>query len=265
MANREAMRHLTAVGPPATPVVRIARRPGDPFEPPAWTFARPDGTFGNRFDDPGQGEGRTVSARFRVVYCATRRAGAFGETVAHFRPPLHVLATETASIAKAIESARGDLVDPEYPRRGLIPVEWRLRRHLGTTVLDPALRFVDIAAADTMQGLREDLASTIVNLGLTDFDLSVVTGSQRRLTQACARFVYEQTDESARPCFAGIRYLSRLNPEWECWAIFSDRKRHQAVPPESVLPDDPELLEAAAILGSTIEDQDGQHLRPWLP
>jgi hypothetical protein len=36
---------------PARTIFRIARRP-DPWQPPDWSRANPDLTFGNRFDDP---------------------------------------------------------------------------------------------------------------------------------------------------------------------------------------------------------------------
>ncbi|HET7478975.1 MAG TPA: hypothetical protein VFJ72_05600 [Rubrobacteraceae bacterium] len=49
-------------------------------------------------------------------------------------------------------------------------------------------------------------------LGLEDLDLSAVTGPHRRLTQEAARYVYDLEDSSGSLAFAGIRYISRLNP-----------------------------------------------------
>ena len=57
----------------------------DVFAPPDWSWAQEDGTFGNCFDDPGKYRGIPEEDRFRMVYCTTRRAGAFGETIARFR------------------------------------------------------------------------------------------------------------------------------------------------------------------------------------
>jgi hypothetical protein len=72
---------LHAVPPPASPIFRVARGddgpPTDPFAPPPWERADADGTFGNRFDDPGQADGIPEEERFRVVYVATQREGAF--------------------------------------------------------------------------------------------------------------------------------------------------------------------------------------------
>jgi hypothetical protein len=36
---------------PQVRLFRLGRKP-DPWEPPDWSRAQPDGTFGNRFDDP---------------------------------------------------------------------------------------------------------------------------------------------------------------------------------------------------------------------
>lgn len=243
--------HLVTVRAPQTPIYRVARGI-DPFEPPPWQLARPDdGTFGNRFDDPRGRYGRPVEERFRVLYCATQRAGAFGETLAHFRPSLALL----AGLAE---------VDDDEPlppsRQVVIPQDWRERRRLGITTLDPALRFVDLAASQTIHHLRTALASTTRALGLEDFDISTVTGPHRLLTQEVARYVYEQIDEAGRPRFAGLRYLSRLNLDWECWAIFDRRLRHQPRIPQLIQPDDPGLIVAAELFDLNIETFAGDTL-----
>jgi hypothetical protein len=65
----------------------------DVFAPPDWAYALPDGTFGNRFDDPAAERDMPEEEHYRVVYyCATERAGAFGETIARFRPSVGLLA-----------------------------------------------------------------------------------------------------------------------------------------------------------------------------
>ncbi len=119
-----------------------------------------------------------------------------------------------------------------------------------------------------MQYLRTELAPLATRLGITDVDLGTVTGAQRRFTQDIARYVHQQVDVDGRPRFAGIRYPSRLNPEWECWAVFDDRIRH--LPgwpniPVSFFPDDPDLHSVARLFGLTIEIFPGQDdvIRPW--
>ncbi len=259
---------LVAVPPPAGGVYRLARGPAEPFAPADWNRADQDGTFGNRFDDPSAEDGRSPEERFRTIYCATQRAATFGETVARFRPSVTLLA-QLADINddESLEAALAGAVDPEDPRRGLIPADWRLRRHIGHTVLDSALVFVDIAASETMQHLRWALAPLTDRLHLDDVDLSSLTSRQRRFTQGVARYVYEQQDPSGRPRFAGIRYPSRLNSKWECWAVFDDRIQHRpGWPgfPASVFPDDKDLMDVAKLFSLTIEVFPGQshYIRP---
>lgn len=71
--------------------------------------------------------------------------------------------------------------------------------------------------------LRAELAATAEGLGLEDLDLSAVTGPHRRPTREATRYVHDVADGPGGPAFASIRYLSRLNPSWELWAVFFDR------------------------------------------
>jgi hypothetical protein len=212
----------------------------DVFAPPEWSWAQEDGTFGNRFDDPGKYHGILEEDRFRVVYCATQRAGAFGETIARFRRS-----------PRLVEGLRS--IDDEEPfeaelEGGKLPEEWRLGRRLGSTRLDESLVFADLASAEVFQILTEELAPLLVRFGLEEFDLSLITSRKRRVTQEAARYAYKLADGGQ--VFAGVRYLSRLNPEWELWAVFHDRMVHSPDElSETVRADDPGLTEAASALG----------------
>lgn len=239
---------LVVVPPPATPVFRVAHGP-DPFAPRAWQHADPDGTFGNRFDDPGGrpdpiGRRKIIpqEARFRVIYCATQRAGAFAETIARFRsdPELYLALQQ-------IED--DDPLDPSL-QGGVVPVDWRIQRLLGITELDEALRFVDVVAPESRVHLTAVLAPLLKELGISDVDLSAITNKELRpFTQEVARYVYERVDEGGQSLYAGLRYISRHNPDWELWAVFHDRILHTPHLSESIFPDDPGLLEACTRLG----------------
>jgi hypothetical protein len=61
---------------PASEIWRVGRRP-DPWALPSWEAAAPDGTFGNRFDDP--------DSTYRVCYASSQRMCCFLETLARFR------------------------------------------------------------------------------------------------------------------------------------------------------------------------------------
>ncbi len=85
-----AASQLIEAHPPQSAVYRVARGL-DPFEPRSWDSVCEDGTFGNRFDDPGHRRGIPQEQLFRTIYCASERTGAFGETTARFRPSLSLL------------------------------------------------------------------------------------------------------------------------------------------------------------------------------
>lgn len=235
---------IIAVPPPASPIYRVARKPYPPFEPRPWPApkdARPDGTFGNRFDDPSGLWGVPEKDRFRAIYCAAQPAGAFGETIARFQVSLTLI----ADIGNVIEDeeTEDDLI-------GYIDDGWLKSVWLVHAQLDPSLRFADIEAAETIQTLRHApaVARKAAELGFNTVDLSNIIGPQRLLTQTTARYIYEQVDDSGNPLFAGVRYISRLNEEWECWALFDTRVRYSAVITEEIQADNPDLLNAGALL-----------------
>ncbi|MDF3040787.1 MAG: hypothetical protein K0Q71_3493 [Thermomicrobiales bacterium] len=248
-----------AVASPPPRVYRVARCGGDPFAPPPWDRAGPDGTFGGRFDDPSADRGLTIHQRFRAVYCATTTEGAFGETVARFRPSITLLA-KLQEIDDEEESGAGPgfKAEPGLLAGGVVPADWRIRRHLAQTELEPTLQFVDLAAPRTHQYLRRVLAPTISALGASDLDFGTVVGPHRALTQHCARAIYELRAGNDAPAFAGIRYLSRLNPEWECWAIFADRLARTSWSATAIASDHPDLRSACGLLGLSIETISGQ-------
>jgi hypothetical protein len=225
-------------------VFRVARG-FDVFAPPDWAWAKEDGTFTNRFDDPGAYRGIPEEERFRVIYCATQPAGAFGETIAPFRKSL-------STLAALREVSDDEPLDPDL-EGGIVLEDWRLARRLGATRLDDDLLFADFTAAQTLTILREELAPWLVRFGLEDFDLSIITSQQRRVTQEAARYVYELAG-SGFTVFAGIRYMSRLNRDWELRAIFHDRMIHAPEEiSETIRDDTPGLIEAAIDLGLEIE------------
>jgi len=230
---------------PRSPIYRVGRSP-DPFEAPSWAFVGADSTFGGRFDDPGGRHGVDPGDRFRVLYFASASVGAFGETLARFRPDLDALAQSR--------------VDPSSSRlaRPVVPAAWRLARRIGVTTLIPSLVFANLGTPETVQELRQALAPLALSLGLPDLDISALTGPHRALTQEVARYLYEQHDPSGTPLYHGIRYQSRFNMAWECWAVFTDRLLHRIVRVDPIAATDPGLYDAARILRLTIEQDGGR-------
>ena len=133
---------------PTGPVFRLARAV-DPWAWPSWDQARPDGTFGNRWDDP--------AGPYRVLYASSTRFGTLIETLSPFRPDLDVVA-----------GLRGIEGDEEPVAAGTIPREWFERRLMG--VAEMVGVYADIAAASRTR---------LANRGpITGF----LTSMQRRLS-----------------------------------------------------------------------------------
>jgi hypothetical protein len=110
---------------------------------------------------------------------------------------------------------------------GQVPADWRhqrvlLRAELEPSRARPSLQFLDVEALDTREHLREQLARILAFYELTDLDVATVRGADRRITRWISKWAYEAWDDSGARAFAGIRYLSRLDTSWECWAIFDD-------------------------------------------
>jgi hypothetical protein len=103
---------------PDGPLYRLGRQ-RDPWAWPDWSYAGPDGTFGNRYDDP--------EASYRVLYASSQRIGAFLETLARFRPDLEVLAE--------LERIEGDDEPPPA-----VPRAWPDNRLLGEATVEGTIR-----------------------------------------------------------------------------------------------------------------------------
>lgn len=242
---------MASVPAPQDHIFRVARG-RDPFGAPPWEKALEDGTFGNRFDDPSGRWGRGPSDRYRVIYCASKLVTAFAEVISRFRPSLPTL----AAIDHEVTDADEEPLEHIERQQVIIDQRWQERRRVGKTLLDPTLRFVDMAAAETIAYMRYALAPQAKMLGLDDVDLSIVTGPNRHLTQEASRHIYESTDDDGNALYAGIRYISRLGANWECWALFHDRIEglHTPSPPENIHCDTESLVRAAEIYGCHVEE-----------
>jgi hypothetical protein len=149
-----------------------------------------------RFDDPYRA--------FRTLYCAASPLTALRETLAPFRPSLKTIR----------ELKRFRVSDWRLP-----PGDWRRKRALA-----PAL--LEILSGELLHidnpGLRAEIAleldeGLLRKVRVEHLDLGEVQGSQRPLTQAIARVLY---DRGA----AGIIFSSRYDNQ-PCAALFEERAR----------------------------------------
>lgn len=177
--------------PPET-IFRIARKP-DPWQPPDWSRANPDGTFDNRFDDP--------EGYYRVLYASSQKLSCFLETLARYRADLSLLAE--------LNDIEGE---NDFLSLGTVPREWCDERLLGSARVEGD--YADIFSAEWIEFLRHRLAGECIRLGLGDLDASVLhRHAPRRITQLASL-------EVRRRNFDGIYYRSRYGHDLENWALF---------------------------------------------
>jgi hypothetical protein len=158
---------------------------------------------GNRFDSP--------SGNYRVVYFATSLRACFGETLARFRPD-----TSLAALVRADWEQQGFLPPGE------LPADWRHRRlAVRVTALEDAV-FLDVESQSTRTALwgMPNLRAVIATYGAVELDVPTIRGGDRRITRLISHWAWTRLDEDGAPMYAGIRYLSRLDTQWECWAFF---------------------------------------------
>lgn len=224
---------MRLVLPPANGFWRVGRAPDPLVVGPALTSGElDDANVGNRFD--------SARGDFRVVYFGTNLTTCYGETLARFRPD--------PVIVKVLEEDDED----HFMRPGEIPADWRIRRVAvrARPVASPTFpdepRFLDVEALETREALRKELGSILAYYGYDDLDVSVVRGSDRRITRWISSFAHE-----VDPAIAGIRYLSRLSSDWECWAVFDNVDLEQ-LETQPILRTDAELTNVAKTYGLTI-------------
>lgn len=160
---------------------------------------------GNRFDSAGPDYG--------VLYFGTTLETCFGEVLARLRPSPHLIAV-----------VQDEWHEMNFMGLGSVPAEWRQLRTAARVVASPEARFLDVEALATHQYLRSELALGLSAMGYNDLDVSILRGPDRRVTRLISEWAYNATQASddPTPVYAGVRYLSRLSNEWECWAVFED-------------------------------------------
>jgi hypothetical protein len=159
---------------------------------------------GNRFDSPTE--------NFSVCYFATDLEACFGETLSRFRPD--------PALAEAAQ-------EEGFMQVGEVPADWRNQRiavQANFTASESLsnIRFLNVEALKTRRELERELAPLLAYYGYSELDVPTVRGGDRRITRWIGKWAFELRDEDGAPIFAGIRYLSRLNTDWECWAVFHD-------------------------------------------
>lgn len=88
--------------------------------------------------------------------------------------------------------------------------------------------------------VRRLFGRELLNLGLSDLDVSVALTTNRALTQAVARWAYESG-------YHGVAYTSRFDSAFNCWAVFDNAAIEPILPFGPISRDDPDLHVTAAL------------------
>lgn len=179
---------------------------------------------GNRFDVLGAG----------VLYLASTRIACFAETLCCLRP--------TPRMFDLLKDGDGS-----HMTVGSVPANWRLQRTVGTIGVANALDFLDLVAPETQAFLSKELSSELIRYGSDkNLDISTVCNDDRRISRAIANWAYTARTEVGEPLYGGIRYVSKVEPGWECWAMFAGPNL-TIDQEESIEVTDPDLREMARI------------------
>ena len=210
---------------PQDPLYRIARGT-NPWAFTDWSRASTDSygahTFGNRFDDP--------AGEYRVIYASSQLLSCYVETLARFRPD--------PKLKEELAAIKGE---DDFQPIGYISTDWFNDRYIGRARVKG--RYADLYTAEWVSQLRPHLQPECIELGLPDFDLSVLMQAQKRIiTQMASNYV------NGIGSFDGIYYASRYGRDLENWALFEFRTEIHPIEIHGVSPNDPVLLEALDIL-----------------
>ena len=183
---------------------------------------------GNRFDVVGGG----------VIYCGTEARGCFAETVARFRP--------SAKMRALMQQE-----DSGFVACGGVPQNWRDQRTVvSVRIVDP-LPFIDIDHPVTHEYLNAKMADELAGLGVETLDVGNIRGPNRLVTRAAASWAYWAEDAAGSAKYSGIRYMSRVLPDQECWAVFEGTPIVE-VSRRAIEINDPDLSAVADVWGLRI-------------
>lgn len=220
---------------------RIGRMP-DPLELPPYEYC------GNRrFDDPLLTQSHP-GPHYRVLYLGETRLGCFIEVLQGFRPDL-------AYLARIADIPDGD-DDPDLPSdtelaasARQVSARWLNRRGIQSVSFAFTEGVYDLRQQGSREQLRSLLTRELLDLGVTDVDLSTTTSSRRPVTQIIGRTVYESGSTA-------IRYVSRFGCEHNCLAVCEGNPVQPLDEARGIdAQGDPDLLQALALFELTMHDE----------
>jgi hypothetical protein len=162
------------------------------------------GSWQSRFSDPER--------KFRTLYCAADRLTCFYEVLAPLRPDTKALEEMAAMSPSSVPEGRATVH---------VPMAWR-RKHVLSQARMQVLRgsLVDLDSVPVRERIVRRYPKFFADREVEHFDGNVVQSSERELTQALGRLLYEDGA-------AGLLYGSKL--KGLCAALFERRARLVAV------------------------------------
>ncbi len=201
---------LRLVYPPKDGVYRVSRdlEPFKYSEPPLSLPKLDEPVIaGNRWDDP--------DGSYSTLYCATTAECSFAETIARYR--------EKKDLLEKIDKFLSGPADVEYDFEvtpGVVPEDYVANRTLGHADVEDNSNFVDVDHTDTHGVISKGIRPLLDTFDLASVNHNVVCSRDRRISRPIARCLYGCAQTTDYHNVFGIRYVSRLSDEWECWAMW---------------------------------------------
>jgi hypothetical protein len=223
---------------PETGFWRVSKVPS-PLTPSRYTLTAAeldDPKAGNRFDAPTGG--------FQVLYFGSDLACAFGETLSRLRPDPWVW----DQMSQADINEMSGLME-----KGSVSADWRQTRTAVQAKVEPeGALFIDVEALATRKALQRmsGIAWYLATYGPQQLDVPAVRGDDRRLTRWISQAIrgLEYGDEP----IAGIKYRSKVDTDWTCWAVFCDRVELREVDRKPITRELPALMYVADLFDLVI-------------
>lgn len=212
-------------------------------EAPIWHVGRQADPFRLRVGDPDMSQDPRAGFRFDsqrgdygVIYFGSSLTCCFAEVLQGYSP--------SATVRAAVNE---DARDQGLHAANALGSDWRHSRVAALARVADHRPFVNVEHPETHAVLKDELATTLANLGVEHLNVSSVRGEDRRVTREISQWVHDQVDPGDTCRYAGIRYLSKINSDWECWCLFDDCLLEPGI--LNPIPRDmPELQEAADLL-----------------
>jgi hypothetical protein len=246
MTGRSWIHRCRLVDPPSA-FYRVTDwyQPFDPPPPaPPIRVAQHDDVPAGRWDDP--------SGVFRTLYCATAAEGAIGEKLGDFAlNPRAAFRIETYFEDDPDDEFIDDQLIRALDREDVESFNWVLAQAPSV----PGVRLLDINHWRTHRATFPAVAQLLMKFGLRAFDRRALLDERRQFTRRLAGIWRAAATTGSGLLISGLRFKSRLPPEWICWALWEpvplDAAEAQLEP---VSIDHPALRSAARKLGVQLSE-----------